>query len=368
MGCAASQQHPDASQHLYEGDEVEVEYRGRDSAEYRGRDSASDSVSSSPRSPRGEPPVAALILGASLAAEQDGGRGERRPSSKQMGAPSWERLDDKTMVLENRKLRGDLSHLEKQMKELRDMVDAQLQFKDQQITDAHKKIVSHRLSGAVAAPHGAGPTAVQAAKRVVEAEAGGAIGQRMEAAANTEWVQQQQELNDDLRSAAATGELKLVQHALLRGADIDAVDDEGNTALLQAVRKNRVEAVVELLRHGAAMDGANRYNMTAMNVAVRGGFVDVLRHLRHRGCPLQMANGYSAMFEAARLGQAGVVDCLLQDPSVLVDEVNLIQETPLLVAARAGHEEVARTLILHGAVRFKAHFAPLLHSLLRLFF
>ena len=59
------------------------------------------------------------------------------------------------------------------------------------------------------------------------------------------------ERNDDLRLFAQLGDSDAVRHQLVKGADIDDVDDEGNTALLLAVRGNCGETVQLLLRHGA---------------------------------------------------------------------------------------------------------------------
>lgn len=357
MGCGAS-----SDRRAYApADELAVE--PRDGGDYSGSEDAG--------TPPGTPPPGALILGAELQLQADRSRASqdlqqsegaqdhkrsqqkrRVPSSRrQRTAPAqWEQLSDKQVAQENRKLRGDLDQLEKQMRELRQAVDAQLEFKDQQLTDAHKRLAMHRVgSGAASRPHGEAPTAVAAAKSVGAADGTGGPGARVDAAVDRKWIQAKTDLNEDLRHYASLGEVGALQHALLRGADIDDVDDEGNTALLVAARKNQVEVVAELLRNGADFSVQNRFNMTAMTFAVRSGLAGVIELLRQRGCPLHLPNGFSALFEAARLGHADVVNLLLQDPDVLVDEVNLIQETPLIVATRAGHEEVARTLLLHSA-------------------
>lgn len=328
--------------------------------------------------PPGTPPAGALILGAELQVQAEARRARssrstedpqsqkshdsqeqrsqqkrRAHSRKELREPEqWAKLGDRQMVQENRKLRGDLNQLEEQMRELRQAVDAQLEFKDQQLTIAHKKLAMHRIgTGAAsrAASHGEAPTAAAAANNIAAADGTGGPGARVDAAVDHNWIQAKRELNEDLRHYASLGEVGAVQHALLRGADIDDVDDEGNTALLVATRKNQIESVAELLRSGADFTVQNRFNMTAMTLAVRSGFVGVVELLRQRSCPLHLPNGYSALFEASRLGHADVVNLLLQDPDVLIDEVNLIQETPLVVAVRSGHEEVARTLILHSA-------------------
>ncbi len=337
------------------------------------RDASGECSGSEAGTPPGTPPAGALILGAELQLRADRSRGggdldteqggeeqqedqesrqkRRDPSGRRRREPvQWEQLPDRQMAQENRKLRGDLDKLEKQMRELREAVDTQLEFKDQQLTDAHKKLAVHRVSsGAASRSHGEAPTAAMAAHSIAATDGTGGPGAQVDAAVGRKWIQEKCDLNEDLRHYASLGEIGALQHALLRGADIDDVDDEGNTALLVATRKNQVDSVAELLRNGAELSVKNRFNMTAMTLAVRGGFAGVIELLRQRSCPLHLPNGFSALFEAVRLGHANIVNLLLQDSAVLVDEVNLIQETPLVVAARAGQEEVARTLILHSA-------------------
>lgn len=369
MGCGGSSGRYAV---LAPGEQLPVEARDA-SGEY----SQYSGSGSDAGTPPGTPPAGALILGAELQLRADRSRGsddlgreqgveEQRPKGSQdqesrqkRRAPSgrrrrepvqWEQLADRQMAQENRKLRGDLDQLETQMRELREAVDTQLEFKDQQLTDAHKKLAMYRIgSGAASRPHGETPTAATAANSIAATDGTGGPGAQVDAAVDRKWIQAKSELNEDLRHYASLGEIGALQHALLRGADIDDVDDEGNTALLVATRKNQVESVAELLRNGADYSVQNRFNMTAMTLAVRGGFAGVIELLRKRSCPMHLPTGFSALFEAVRLGHADVVNLLLQDPAVLVDEVNLIQETPLVVAARAGHEEVARTLILHSA-------------------
>ena len=118
----------------------------------------------------------------------------------------------------------------------------------------------------------------------------------------------QQELNEDLRLFATLGDIEALRLRLLRGADVDDVDDEGNTALLVAVKKDRVEVALELLKNGADFRVRNRFNQTAMAVAVRGGFVGCVKALVAHGCPTrEPEGGFSALFDASRLVSSCVV-------------------------------------------------------------
>ena len=269
----------------------------------------------------------ALLLEDNGGAEEDvGARRKPLPRHKPV---QWEKLENKEVVLENRKLRGDLHRLEQEIAALRTQVDRQMEFKDQELTDAHKQLAAHRGQ-----PSSAALTAERAHALAAEAHGTGGVVGRVAAAADEAWVQDRVELNEDLRLYASLGDMGAVWHALRRGADINEVDDEGNTALLVAVRKNQSEVVGELLKKGADFSVANRFNQNAMSLAVKSGFTKCIQLLKDRGCPLRDPSGYSALFEATRLGKIEVVDLLLQDPAVMVDEVNILAETPLVVSAR----------------------------------
>ena len=259
------------------------------------------------------------------AEEEVGARRKPLPRRKPV---QWEKLENKEVVLENRKLRGDLHRLELEIAALRTQVDRQMEFKDQELTDAHKQLAAHRGQ-----PSSAALTAERADALAAEAHGTGGVVGRVAAAADEAWVQDRVELNEDLRLYASLGDMGAVWHALRRGADINEVDDEGNTALLVAVRKNQSEVVGELLKKGADFSVANRFNQNAMSLAVKSGFTKCIQLLKDRGCPLRDPSGYSALFEATRLGKIEVVDLLLQDPAVMVDEVNILAETPLVVSA-----------------------------------
>ncbi len=199
----------------------------------------------------------ALLLEDNGGAEEDVGARKPLPRRKPV---QWEKLENKEVVLENRKLRGDLHRLELEIAALRTQVDRQMEFKDQELTDAHKQLAAHRGQ-----PSSAALTAERAHALAAEAHGTGGVVGRVAAAADEAWVQDRVELNEDLRLYASLGDMGAVWHALRRGADINEVDDEGNTALLVAVRKNQSEVVGELLKKGADFSVANRFNQNAMS-------------------------------------------------------------------------------------------------------
>ena len=67
--------------------------------------------------------------------------------------------------------------------------------------------------------------------------------------------------------AAAKGPAQIVKGLLAAGAELDAQDANGWSALMSAIEKGCVEAARELLRAGAAVDLENADGTTALMLA-----------------------------------------------------------------------------------------------------
>jgi hypothetical protein len=83
------------------------------------------------------------------------------------------------------------------------------------------------------------PTLLAVGRSPRASHAGWAFDGHAELVASAAAEQQQRaqhELNEDLRLYATLGDVEALRLRLLRGAEVDDVDDEGNTALLVAVR------------------------------------------------------------------------------------------------------------------------------------
>ncbi|MBC9711497.1 ankyrin repeat domain-containing protein [Streptomyces sp. TRM66268-LWL] len=82
------------------------------------------------------------------------------------------------------------------------------------------------------------------------------------------------------RIAAAQGGFDDLVAALIdRGADVNARNDDGASALLEAARNDHGGAVGVLLGAGAEVDSADRWGHTALMVAAGFASVAVLRRL-----------------------------------------------------------------------------------------
>jgi ankyrin repeat protein len=99
-------------------------------------------------------------------------------------------------------------------------------------------------------------------------------------------------MTKEWRTATDGGDLDAIARLLDEGADVDARDEHGQTALMNAARDGR-EAVVRLLvERGAALDVSAKYGLTALMLAVLRSRVAVVRILAEAGAdPLPRGTG-----------------------------------------------------------------------------
>ena len=123
-------------------------------------------------------------------------------------------------------------------------------------------------------------------------------------------------LDQQLIRAASQADVGAVREAIKDGAQVNAVDEQGNTALLVAAREGDLETARTLLRAGADVDG--------------------------RAGPL------TPLGQAALRGHSHMVRLLLR-AGAQVDATGLNEHTPLMNAVKLNHPEVVSLLLKAGA-------------------
>ena len=109
--------------------------------------------------------------------------------------------------------------------------------------------------------------------------------------------------------------MELASLLIERGANLEEVNDEGYTPLMEASREGHDDLVNLLVSQGADVNRTTEDQQeTALTLACAGGFLDVVKILiNHKA------------------------------------NVNLGQSTPLMEASQEGHVELVQYLIQHGA-------------------
>jgi uncharacterized protein len=163
-------------------------------------------------------------------------------------------------------------------------------------------------------------------------------------------------MDDRLLAEAGSGDVAGISAALDAGANVDARDAEGRTALLLATIANRPEAVRRLLRGGADVDMQDDQLDNPFLYAGAEGLIDVLRVVNEAGADPTITNRYggTALIPASERGHVEVVRYLLNETDVDVDHVNRLGWTALLEAIVLGdggpeHQKVVDLLIENGA-------------------
>ena len=91
--------------------------------------------------------------------------------------------------------------------------------------------------------------------------------------------------NTALLLAAHLGSLDLLTGLLSAGADLDEKDDDGETALMSAVAAGDAGCVQALLKAGADMNARNDEGKTALALAREYNHEEIVKLLEARGAP-----------------------------------------------------------------------------------
>jgi ankyrin repeat protein len=123
---------------------------------------------------------------------------------------------------------------------------------------------------------------------------------------------------DQMRQAALDGNRAVVKNFLEQGIHVDAVDEEGHTALIFAAFNGHSEILLDLLTAGAKVDSRDMMGRTALMYASTGPFPEAVKILLDKGA----------------------------EPNAVDSDEHF---TALMHAAAEGHLEVVKVLMSHGA-------------------
>jgi ankyrin repeat protein len=162
---------------------------------------------------------------------------------------------------------------------------------------------------------------------------------------------------EDLLNAIANKDVDTaqIQALLSRGADLDARDETGRTALLIATHGNRIEIARTLIEAGADVNAKDRINDSPYLYAGARGHLEILKMTLAHGADLTSTNRYggTALIPASERGHVDTVRALIE-AGIEVDHVNNLGWTDLLEAIilRDGgerHQQIVGLLVKAGA-------------------
>lgn len=164
--------------------------------------------------------------------------------------------------------------------------------------------------------------------------------------------------------AAATADVRLLEAAknqdqatavslvkYSEGANVNATDAEGMTALLWAAHWDNLELARLLIAAGANVKAANRFGSTALHEAATFGDAALMEVLLKGGADANATRGEgdTPLLIAAGTGKTEAVELLLAHGAPVDVRDGWYGETPLMIAVANNYADVAQVLIAHGA-------------------
>jgi hypothetical protein len=153
-----------------------------------------------------------------------------------------------------------------------------------------------------------------------------------------------------LSEAAEEGLGETVRALVEAGAEVDHVNNLGETALWAASCSGQVQVIQALLEAGAEVDHAENLGWTALEAAACHGKVEVLRALLAAGAAVDHADnlGWTPLWIAACGGPVEPIRALLL-AGANINHASNDGLTPLAIARANNHEAAVRALVQAGA-------------------
>ena len=147
--------------------------------------------------------------------------------------------------------------------------------------------------------------------------------------------------------ALRTGDLETVSTLVAEGADVNAPQGDGATALHWAAHRNDLDVATLLIEAGADVNTANTLGATPLWLAAINGSAPMVERLLESGADpdVSLKMGETPLMTAARSGDLRTVELLLEYGA----DVNAVErergQTALMWAVAQKHADVTRLLI-----------------------
>jgi ankyrin repeat protein len=154
-----------------------------------------------------------------------------------------------------------------------------------------------------------------------------------------------------LVQAAAAGDIAAVRALIKQGQDVNALGQDGATALHWVVRADDLETTEALIKAGASVTRANAFGVTPAYIAAEHGSTPLLRRLLDAGADANTADrtGDTLLMAAVRAGKLEAVQLLLERGATVEAAEPALGHTVLMWAVRENQAAMAKLLIERGA-------------------
>src|SRR5688572_27567865 len=153
--------------------------------------------------------------------------------------------------------------------------------------------------------------------------------------------------------AAMRGDTARVRVLLKQGADVNAAQGDGMTALHWAATRGDAGQIAMLVYAGARLEGSTRNgNYTPLHLAARGGRAAAVKALLKAGANARAtttAGGTTPLHFAAGIGSAEAITALLDAGAEVDGREGAWGQTPLMWAANYDRVDAVKLLLKRGA-------------------
>jgi ankyrin repeat protein len=164
-------------------------------------------------------------------------------------------------------------------------------------------------------------------------------------------------VDSPVADAAMRGDSARVRQLLRQGADVNAAQGDGMTALHWAATRGDASQVAMLVYAGARLEAATRNgNYTPLHQAARGGRVAAVKALIKAGADINAATtagGATPLHFAAGMGSTESIQALLEAGAPVDSRESAWGQTPLMWASNYDRVDAVKLLLAKGA-DFKA--------------
>jgi ankyrin repeat protein len=173
-----------------------------------------------------------------------------------------------------------------------------------------------------------------------------------------------------LANAAIDGDIKRVEFLLSQNANVNSQDEDGTTPLCLACAKGHVDIVKALLDKGADVNLKGTGNTSPLHLAATFGSVEIVKLLLKNGADVNASrkDGVTPLMNATQNQHTDVVSVLIANGANVEAKETSEGLTALIVASQAGDSNIVQTLLDNKAnpdVRDDYGWTPLMKSALK---
>eukprot|EP00792_Barthelona_sp_PAP020_P009330 TRINITY_DN3287_c0_g2_i1.p1 TRINITY_DN3287_c0_g2~~TRINITY_DN3287_c0_g2_i1.p1 ORF type:complete len:1043 (+),score=266.99 TRINITY_DN3287_c0_g2_i1:3-3131(+) len=158
-----------------------------------------------------------------------------------------------------------------------------------------------------------------------------------------------------LRQICDNGKKETIEYLINKGLDLNITDENGLSVLFLAVIDGNLEFVKYLVENGANIELQDKNGLSPLATAVFYGDIAITRFLLSSGAKykgLNIKGGTTLLHFVARFGYLGIAKLLLQKYDLFVNSFDDRKQTPIFIAAEAGHGGCVRMLMDYNADLF----------------